>query len=239
MRNLAIIPARSGSKGLKDKNIKLLNGKPLLAYTIEAARESGLFDEIMVSTDSQEYANIAKQWGANIPFLRSNELSNDIASSWDVVKEVIERYTNLGTEFDTVALLQPTSPLRTSNDIIEGYNVMKVKEANFVVGVCEMDHSPLWANTLLDDLSMENFIRPEVVKMPRQSIPTYYRINGALYIVKVDYLMKVRNIYSQKSFAIIMDKLSSVDIDEELDFLLSEIILKRDTQFIKCSEGGR
>ncbi len=228
MRNLAIIPARSGSKGLKDKNIKLLNGKPLLAYTIEAARESGLFDEIMVSTDSQEYANIAKQWGANIPFLRSNELSNDIASSWDVVKEVIERYKNLGTEFDTVALLQPTSPLRTSNDIIEGYNVMKVKEANFVVGVCEMDHSPLWANTLLDDLSMENFIRPEVVKMPRQSIPTYYRINGALYIVKVDYLMKVRNIYSQKSFAIIMDKLSSVDIDEELDFLLSEIILKRD-----------
>ena len=228
MRNLAIIPARSGSKGLKDKNIKLLNGKPLLAYTIEAARESGLFDEIMVSTDSQEYANIAKQWGANIPFLRSNELSNDIASSWDVVKEVIERYKNLGTEFDTVALLQPTSPLRTSNDIIEGYNVMKVKEANFVVGVCEMDHSPLWANTLLDDLSMENFIRPEVVKMPRQSIPTYYRINGALYIVKVDYLMKVRNIYSQKSSAIIMDKLSSVDIDEVLHFLLSEIILKRE-----------
>jgi CMP-N,N'-diacetyllegionaminic acid synthase len=225
MGNLAIIPARSGSKGLKDKNIKLLSGKPLLAYTIEAARESGLFDEIIVSTDSQEYADIAKQWGATVPFLRSNELSNDTASSWDAVKEVIERYKNLGTEFDTVALLQPTSPLRTSNDIIEGYNVMKVKEANFVVGVCEMDHSPLWANTLPEDLSMENFIRPEVVKVPRQNIPTYYRINGALYIVKVDYLMKTPDIYADRSFALVMRKENSIDIDDQLDFTIAEVLI--------------
>lgn len=195
MKNLAIIPARSGSKGLKDKNIKLLNGKPLLAYTIEAAKESGVFDEIMVSTDSREYAHIAKQWGANVPFLRSEEKSNDTASSWDVVKEVIEKYRDLGTEFDTVALLQPTSPLRTSNNIIEGYNLMKEKEANFVVGVCEMEHSPLWANTLPENLSMANFIRPEFLEIPRQKIPKYYRINGALYIVKVDYLMKSSYIY--------------------------------------------
>lgn len=225
MGNLAIIPARSGSKGLKDKNIKLLSGKPLLAYTIEAARESGLFDEIMVSTDSQEYADTAKQWGANVPFLRSNELSNDTASSWDAVKEVIERYKNLGTEFDTVALLQPTSPLRTSNDIIEGYNVIEVKEANFVVGVCEMDHSPLWANTLPEDLSMENFIRPEVVKMPRQSIPTYYRINGALYIVKVDYLMRTPDIYGDRSFASVMKKENSIDIDDQMDFTIAEVLI--------------
>ena len=224
MGNLAIIPARSGSKGLKDKNIKLLSGKPLLAYTIEAARESGLFDEIMVSTDSREYADIAKQWGANVPFLRSNELSNDTASSWDAVKEVIERYKNLGTEFDTVALLQPTSPLRTSNDIIEGYNVIEVKEANFVVGVCEMDHSPLWANTLPEDLSMENFIRPEVVKVPRQSIPTYYRINGALYIVKVDYLMRTPDIYGDRSFASVMKKENSIDIDDQMDFTIAEVL---------------
>ncbi|WP_026894332.1 cytidylyltransferase domain-containing protein [Clostridiisalibacter paucivorans] len=225
MRNLAIIPARSGSKGLKDKNIKLLSGKPLLAYTIEAARESGLFGEIMVSTDSQEYADIAKQWGANVPFLRSNELSNDTASSWDVVKEVIEGYKNLGTEFDTVVLLQPTSPLRTSNDIIEGYKIMKEKDANFVVGVCEMDHSPLWANTLPEDLSMENFIRPEVVKMPRQSIPTYYRINGALYIVKVDYLMRTSDIYGERSIASVMRKENSIDIDNQMDFTIAEVLI--------------
>lgn len=225
MRNLAIIPARSGSKGLKDKNIKILNGKPLLAYTIEAAKESGVFDEIMVSTDSREYADIAKQWGANVPFLRSDELSNDTASSWDVVKEVIERYKNLGITFDTVALLQPTSPLRTSNDIIEGYNVMKVKEANFVVGVCEMDHSPLWANTLPGNLSMENFIRPEVVEIPRQSIPTYYRINGALYIVKVDYLTKAPYLYGERSFASIMNKENSIDIDDQMDFDFAKLML--------------
>jgi len=82
MKNMAIIPARAGSKGLKDKNIKLLNGKPMLAYTIEAAKESGLFEEIMVSTDSEKYAEIAKQWGASVPFLRPVELSNDTASSW-------------------------------------------------------------------------------------------------------------------------------------------------------------
>jgi len=227
MGNLAIIPARSGSKGLKDKNIKLLSGKPLLAYTIEAARESGLFDEIMVSTDSREYADIAKQWGANVPFLRSDELSNDTASSWDVVKEVIERYKNLGTEFDTVALLQPTSPLRTSNDIIEGYKVLKEKAANLVVGVCEMDHSPLWSNTLPENLSMENFIRPDVVEMPRQSIPIYYRINGALYIVKVDYLMRTPDIYGERSFATVMKKENSVDIDNEFDFNIAEILLNK------------
>lgn len=225
MRNLAIIPARSGSKGLKDKNIKLLNGKPLLAYTIEAAKKSGLFNEIMVSTDSREYADIAKKWGANVPFLRSDELSNDNASSWDVVKEVIERYRILGTEFDMVALLQPTSPLRTSNDIVEGYKVLKEKAANFVVGVCEMDHSPLWANTLPEDLSMENFIRPEVVKVPRQSIPTYYRINGALYIVKVDYLMRTPDIYGDRSFASIMKKENSIDIDDQMDFTIAEVLI--------------
>jgi CMP-N,N'-diacetyllegionaminic acid synthase len=227
LKNLAIIPARSGSKGLKDKNIKLLNGKPLLAYTIEAAKESGVFDEIMVSTDSKEYAYIAKQWGANVPFLRSEEKSNDTASSWDVVKEVIEKYRDLGTEFDTVALLQPTSPLRTSNNIIEGYNLMKEKEANFVVGVCEMEHSPLWANTLPENLSMANFIRPEFLEIPRQKIPKYYRINGALYIVKVDYLMKSSYIYEDGSYALVMKKEDSIDIDDQVDFTIAEILISK------------
>lgn len=118
MRNIAIIPARSGSKGLKDKNIKLLNGVPLLAYTIKAAVESNMFNEIFVSTDSEVYAQIAREWGANVPFLRSAELSGDEVSAWDVVRDSIKRYEGLGKKFDTVALLQPTSPLRTSKDII-------------------------------------------------------------------------------------------------------------------------
>ena len=104
MKNIAIIPARSGSKGVKDKNIRDLCGKPLIAYTIEAAIKSGEFDEIMVSTDSEKYAQIAEQYGANIPFLRSEETSSDTASSWDMVEEVLNGYRDRGQEFDTFCL---------------------------------------------------------------------------------------------------------------------------------------
>lgn len=226
MKNLAIIPARSGSKGLKNKNIKLLNGKPLLAYSIDVAKDSNLFDEIMVSTDSAEYADIAREFGANVPFLRSSDLSDDISSTWDVVKDVIYRYKSLGVEFDTVTLLQPTSPLRTSNDLTEGYLIMIEKNANFVVSVCETDHSPLLANTLPDNHSMEGFIKPEVAKLPRQKIPTFYRINGAIYIVKVNYLLNTSDIYSDKCFAYIMKKENSIDIDDLLDFSIAEVLIK-------------
>lgn len=226
MRNLAIIPARSGSKGLVDKNIRNLGGKPLLAHTVDAARESGLFCEIMVSTDSIKYAEIAKQCGANVPFLRSEELSNDTASSWDAVREVLENYKNIGKTFDTVALLQPTSPLRTASDIIHGYEVMEKKSANFVVAVCEVDHSPLWANTLSEDCSMVEFIKPEIANMPRQNIPTYYRINGALYIIRTDYLVEARNLYAEKSFATIMDRQHSIDIDDAMDFQIAERLIE-------------
>lgn len=226
MKNLAIIPARSGSKGLKDKNIKILNGKPMMAYTIEAAKESGLFDEIMVSTDSEKYAEIALEYGASVPFLRGEELSNDTASSWDVVKDALNRYKEIGKEFDTVALLQPTSPLRTAEDIIEGYKVMKEKDSNAVVGVCEVDHSPLWSNVLPEDGSMENFIKLDVAGVPRQKIPAYYRINGALYIVKGEYLLRSENIYEEKCFANIMIKEHSVDIDDEMDFKYAKCLLE-------------
>ena len=226
MKNLAIIPARSGSKGLRDKNVKLLNGKPLLAYSIEAAKESGLFEEIFVSTDSEKYAKIAQEFGASVPFLRSGELSTDTASSWTVVKDAIKRYRYMGKEFDTIALLQPTSPLRSTEDIIAGYNKMKEKDANAVVAVCVVDHSPLWSNTLPEDSSLTDFIDQDLAKTPRQSMPTYYRINGALYIVKTQYLLDMDNIYADKSFAIIMPKEHSIDIDNEMDFIVAEALMK-------------
>ena len=116
MRNIAIIPARSGSKGIKDKNIRLLNGKPLLAYTIEAALKSKCFDVVMVSTDSKKYKKIAEEYEAEVPFLRSEGNSKDYSSPWEVVKEVLERFKALGEEFDTFALLQPTSPLRSAKE---------------------------------------------------------------------------------------------------------------------------
>lgn len=123
MGNIALIPARSGSKGLKDKNIRKLNGKPLIVHSINAAIESKIFDEIMVSTDSELYADIAKDSGASVPFLRSQEQSSDSAGSWGVVKEVLQNYKKLGKTFSTVCLLQPTSPLRRADDIIEAYQI--------------------------------------------------------------------------------------------------------------------
>ena len=225
MKNIAIITARSGSKGIKDKNIKLLNGKPLMAYTIEAAIKSKMFDEIMVSTDSKKYADIAKQYGAKVPFMRSSELSNDTASSWDVVRDVLNKYKEAGKEFDTIALLQPTSPLRTAKDIIDGYTIMNDKSANAVIGVCEVDHSPLWMNTLPKDNSMKDFINPKFVGLPRQKLDKYYRINGALYVIKTDFLLNTHNIYKEKSYALIMDNEKSIDIDSEIDFKIAEILL--------------
>ena len=226
MKNLAIIPARSGSKGLPDKNIKILGDRPLLAYSIKAAQESGCFDEIFVSTDSEKYAQVATEWGANVPFLRSAATSDDKASSWDVVKEVLERYKELGKTFDTVTLLQPTSPLRTSEDIMNGYALMEEKDAKTVVAVCEMDHSPLWSNTLPESLSMTGFIRDEAKNTPRQSLPTYYRINGALYITKPEVLEHISEMYEDQCYAYAMPQERSVDIDTLFDFQVAQLFIK-------------
>lgn len=225
LRIIAIIPARSGSKGLKDKNIKLLNNKPLMAYTIEAAVGSGIFSEIFVSTDSEEYAQIAQRFGAKVPFLRKAELSSDTASSWDVVCDVLQQYSATGLTFDCFALLQPTSPLRKAQDIINAFDMMQKKRANAIVSVTEADHSPLWFGTLPKDRSLVNFFRHNQANQPRQQLETYYRINGAIYLVKIDYFSEVADIYQNKCYAYIMDKESSVDIDTAFDFAMAETII--------------
>lgn len=226
MKNLAIIPARSGSKGLKDKNIKILNGKPLISYSIDAAIKSGCFDEVMVSTDSQHYKDIAIECGAAVPFMRSAEMSSDTATSWDTVREVLRMYREQQNKsFDSVCLLQPTSPMRTAEDILEGYRLFEEKKASTVIGVCEAEHSPIWMNTLPDNHSLDHFVSDTSGK-GRQSYNTYYRINGALYIVGAAFIQKENNIY-QNSYAYIMPAERSVDIDSELDFQLAEFLMSR------------
>jgi len=225
VKNLAMIPARGGSKRIPRKNIKEFCGKPIIAYSIEAALNSGVFDEVMVSTDSERYAEIAISCGAKVPILRSDVNSGDTASSWDVVREVIEYYKKQGEVYDTVTLLQPTSPLRTHNHIIEGFELLKEKGANSVIGVVEEEHSPLWANVLPEDMSMEGFINKELLGIPRQELKPYYRINGALYIVKTDVLDQINDLYDNKCYAYIMNREASVDIDTEFDFKMAEVIL--------------
>ena len=227
MKVLAVIPARSGSKGLKDKNIKSLNGKPLLAHTIEAALEADIFDIVHVSTDSEIYAEIAKEYGADVPFLRDSKWAADHSTTWDAMKYVLMEYRKRGREFDVLVVLQPTSPLRNAKDIQKAWEFFNNKKADMVSSVCEMDHSPLWSNTLPSDLSLKDFEDETIVYMPRQSLPTYYRENGAIYIVKCDVLLTKSNIYKQNSYAFIMDKQNSVDIDDEIDFILAEILMKK------------
>lgn len=225
MKNIAIIPARSGSKGLPDKNIKELNGHPLLYYSIKAAQESGLFSEIMVSTDSDVYAEVAKSCGASVPFLRTKKNSNDGSSSWDVVREVLAKYHSLGLEFDTVCLLQPTSPLRDSKDIINAYELLNEKEADAITSVCECEHSPLWCMALDDDHYLGDF-RKSLADMPRQKLKQYYRFNGAIYIRKFKYIENQVILFDSKEYALVMDRVRSVDIDTLDDFKYAEYLIK-------------
>ena len=225
MKNIAIIPARSGSKGLKDKNIKDLNGKPLLAYSIEAAKSTKLFDEIMDSTDRKKYAEIARSFGANVPFLRSEANSSDKAGSWDVVIEVLNKYLEKGKKFDSICLLQPTSPLRTAQDIIEAYKLLEAKQADAITSVCEVDHSPLWTMTLPEDLSLEEFKKHDSDK-PRQLLEKYYRLNEAIYIRKIKYDNNKIQLLDSKEYAFIMPREHSIDIDTELDFIIAEAVMK-------------
>lgn len=226
MRNIAIIPARSGSKGLPDKNIKLLQGKPLLAYTIEAAIKSGCFTEVMISTDSVKYAELAREYGAKVPFLRSEAMSSDTANSWDMVEEVLDNYKHLNQEFDSFCLLQPTSPLRTSEDIGKAYELFVNKNSFAVVSVCEADHAPSLYGELAENNNLSGFAQCNVGKR-RQDEGKYYRINGAVYIASLPEFRSDRRLYREDSYGYVMPKERSVDIDTEFDFRLAEYLLQR------------
>lgn len=223
MRAIAIIPARSGSKGLKNKNIRELNKIPLLSYSIMAAKESNLFDTVMVSTDSSEYADIAEKWGAEVPFLRSKEASSDKATTRDCILEVLENYEKIGKTFSRLMILQPTSPLRDSDDIIAANLLYDQKDALTVVSVCETDHSPLWCNVIGEDLSLSGFLAQEN-DARRQDLRKFYRINGAIYLHDVQHYKKNESYFDEKCFAYIMKKEKSVDIDDDIDFKIAECL---------------
>ncbi|AAO09307.1 TPA: NTP transferase domain-containing protein [Vibrio vulnificus] len=227
MKILAITPARGGSKRLPGKNIKNLNGKPLIQWTIDAALAVQEIARVMVTTDCDEIAEIAKKAGAEVPFIRPPELATDTSSSSDVIRHALDFYRAQGEEFDFVLLLQPTSPIRSADDIRHAIEQLIAHTADAVVSVCPCDHSPLWANTLPDDRSMADFIRHEVSQLRSQDLPDYYRINGAIYLTRVSRFYQENSLFlSSNIFAYVMDNESSVDIDHELDFLIAETVLK-------------
>lgn len=223
---LAIIPARSGSKGLKDKNIRPLKGKPLVAYTIQAAILSELFDTIHVSTDSEKYAEIASAYGADEPFLRDPVNSGDKSSSWDVVREVLNKYAARGKHFDYCILLQPTSPLRDENDIRRAYDLFVEKEAESVTSVTEVEHPVQWCFRMDESFSLKEFSDSPYKYSRRQDLEKYYRENGAIYIVDARKILDPSyDLYSSNSYAYIMDKCRSIDIDDIQDFAVAEVTL--------------
>ncbi|QBJ61965.1 acylneuraminate cytidylyltransferase family protein [Pseudoalteromonas sp. DL-6] len=226
---LAIIPARGGSKRLPGKNILPLAGKPMINWSIEAAKNVPSIARVVVSTDCETIANTAKAAGGEVPFLRPASLSSDTSSSVDVVRHTLEYFKGIGENFDYVLLLQPTSPLRTAAHIQGAIDLLATKKADSVISVCECEHSPLWTNTLDDSLSLENFIPKNVNNMRSQDLPQYYRLNGAIYLTKVEQLLHEGVLMSGSSVAFKMDSHSSIDIDTKLDFMLAEAILRDKT----------
>lgn len=224
-RILAVIPARGGSKGLPGKNIRQLAGKPLIAWSINAARQSKYVDEVIVSTDCAETARIAKACGGNVPFIRPSALATDEAKGIDVIVHALDWRNQDSPQINLVLVLQPTSPLRTYQDIDQAIELLFKKKARSVVSVCPVEHHPWWTNVLPDDGCLENFIRPEILRANRQELKKYYRLNGAIYLADTSLLTDKRSFISKDSFAYIMDIEKSIDIDSMIDFKLAEILL--------------
>ena len=217
---LAIIPARGGSKRLPRKNVLDLCGKPLIAWSIEAGLKSHYIDKVVVTSDDDEILDISKKYGADT-IKRPDELASDTSTTFDAIKHTID---NLNS-YDYVVLLQPTSPLRDEKHIDEAIEFLEKKKAEAIVSVCEMEHSPLWSNTLDDSLSMKGFLRDEVLNKRSQDLEKYYRLNGAIYICKIKKLLEEKSFFFKGDiFAYVMDRKSSIDIDEEIDYELAKII---------------
>ena len=219
---LAIIPARGGSKRLPRKNVLDLNSKPLIAYSIEAGLKSKYIDKVIVTSDDAEILSIAKYYGVLL-INRPAELSNDTATTFDAIKHTIENVE----KYDYVILLQATSPLRNEKHIDEAIELLESKHSSAVVSVCEMDHSPLWSNILDDSLSMKSFLREGVLNKRSQDLEKYYRLNGAIYICKVEKLLEEKSFFLKDNiFAFKMDRQNSIDIDEEVDFQMAKLKMR-------------
>jgi len=221
MKKIAIIPARSGSKGLKDKNIINLFGKPLLAYSIEAAIRSESFERVIVSTDSELYGEIAKRYGAEVMY-RGYELSNDSASTFVVLKDLLKRVERT---FDYFVLLQPTSPLRTDIHIRESIDLFEKHflQFDFLVSVKEAEHASILVKPIDSDQSLKYF-DTDFSNYKRQNLKEYSP-NGAIFMAKPDAYLEQKHFFGRHSIAYKMSKVDSIDIDDKYDYKFAEFLL--------------
>lgn len=226
MNILGLILARGGSKGIPNKNIKLLNGKPLIAYTIEQALKSKFINRIVVSTDDYKIADISKKYGAEIPCIRPKELSGDNSPSIDSVTHMISFLKeNKNYSADYVCLLQCTSPLKTTEDIDGTIKKILDTKMDGSVSVCEAEVNPYWTNVFNND-KLEYFIKEGKNILRRQDLPKIYRLNGAIYVVKTDILLKNKTLEPENSTGYVMSSRNSIDIDDLMDFELAQLLIK-------------
>lgn len=237
MKKIAIIPARSGSKGLVNKNILMLLDKPILAYTIEAAIQSEKFIKVIVSTDSLEYKEIAEKYGAEV-VMRGEELSNDSATSYMVIKDILGK--NLGIEYDYFMLLQPTSPFRNYQHINESIEKFEKNISNydFLVSMTETSKASTLIKPIEEDESLKHYDL-DFSNYKRQNYKEYYP-NGAIFIGKNKEYLERKHFFGKKSLAYFMNKADSIDIDDRLDFEFAILLMsmkQKEKQLLKNIEN--
>jgi CMP-N-acetylneuraminic acid synthetase len=228
-KRIGLIPARGGSKGIPNKNIYMVNGKPLIAYSIEAgleAKKRGMLDCIVVSTDDEKIADISREYGAEVPFIRPKELASDTSKSVDCMIHAIQYYENIGIEFDDIVLLQPTSPLRLAEDIVKAVGIYETEATDSLVS-CYREDSINEYNVYYLDNNIGNPLREEHnLGKRRQEIPTLYVRNGAIFITDVQYMLERKLVIGNRPAIYVMPKIRSVNIDTLYDMHQAEWILK-------------
>jgi N-acylneuraminate cytidylyltransferase len=219
---LAIIPARGGSKGVPRKNIRLLAGKPLIAWTIEEAKKSKYIDRLILSSEDEEIISVAKKWGCEVPFVRPAELAKDETPG---IEPVLHAMKALDEKYDYVVLLQATSPMRLVDDIDGCIETCASSNAPSCVSVTEVSEHPYWMYRINKADCLVPFIQQEEEIQRRQDLPDVYILNGAVYIAETNWLAQSRSFLTESTKAFVMPQGRSLDIDNDIDFKLCEVLI--------------
>ncbi len=224
---LAIIPARGGSKRLPRKNVLDLAGKPMIAWTIEAALNSKYIDRVVVSTDDSEIATISKHYGGDVPFIRPADLAKDTSTSMEVIIHAISKLEELKSHYEYIIFLQPTSPTRNVKHIDEAVELLLMKNADSIISVTAVNHPIEWTNILPDDHSMNGFFLPEYEVMRSQDFSKRYIINGAIYLNNSMIMKKTGSLINcGTGYAYIMKEEDSIDVDSHFELMMADTIIR-------------
>jgi CMP-N,N'-diacetyllegionaminic acid synthase len=232
---VGIIPARGGSKGIPHKNIALVAGKPLIAWTIDAARTSAHVNRLVVSTEDKEIARVAKENGAEVPFMRPHTLAEDNTPGTAPILHAIKWLEqNEGYTPDLIMCLQPTSPLRSAGDIDAAIELAQQKQADAVVSVMPVDHHPAWMRCVDAEGRLTDFTEQDLSIASRQDLPPVYALNGAIYLGRRTVLLEKEGWYTDKTFAYVMPADRSLDVDTPWHLRLAHLILKDKMNHAGC-----